>query len=75
LFALIKACPDFSGEKGEKSTKFGITRYLAKVLINKNTALVKSIAKQLGFDFCGISKAEFLEEEAPLRRKPSTPTS
>ncbi|MCU0360486.1 MAG: tRNA epoxyqueuosine(34) reductase QueG, partial [Bacteroidia bacterium] len=34
------------------------------MLINKNTALVKSIAKQLGFDFCGISKAEFLEEEA-----------
>ncbi len=26
---------------------------------------VKQIAKDLGFDFCGISKAEFLEEEAP----------
>ncbi len=29
-----------------------------------NTHLIKSIAKDLGFDFCGISKAEFLEEEA-----------
>ncbi len=31
----------------------------------KNTQIVKSEAKRLGFDFCGISKAEFLEEEAP----------
>src|SRR4249920_2855911 len=30
-----------------------------------NTHLIKSIADQLGFSFCGISKAEFLEEEAP----------
>lgn len=29
------------------------------------TALVKKEAQQLGFDFCGISKVEFLEEEAP----------
>ncbi|HEY1055037.1 MAG TPA: tRNA epoxyqueuosine(34) reductase QueG [Emticicia sp.] len=27
--------------------------------------LIKNKAKELGFDFCGISKAEFLEEEAP----------
>lgn len=27
--------------------------------------LIKSKAKELGFDFCGISKAEFLAEEAP----------
>lgn len=33
--------------------------------IDKHTALVKSIAKDLNFDFCGISKAVFLEEEAP----------
>jgi epoxyqueuosine reductase len=26
------------------------------------TAFVKQKAKDLGFDFCGISKAEFLEE-------------
>ncbi|MFM8744886.1 MAG: QueG-associated DUF1730 domain-containing protein, partial [Cytophagales bacterium] len=30
-----------------------------------NTHLIKSIATQLGFSFCGISKAEFLSEEAP----------
>ncbi|HET6990847.1 MAG TPA: tRNA epoxyqueuosine(34) reductase QueG [Bacteroidia bacterium] len=29
------------------------------------TAIVKSEAKSLGFDYCGISKAEFLETEAP----------
>jgi epoxyqueuosine reductase len=29
------------------------------------TATIKNIAKNLGFDFCGISKAEFLESEAP----------
>ena len=33
--------------------------------IQENTALVKSTASALGFSFCGISKAEFLEEEAP----------
>jgi epoxyqueuosine reductase len=27
--------------------------------------LIKEEAKRLGFDYCGISKAEFLEEEAP----------
>ncbi len=30
-----------------------------------HTALIKQTAKNLGFDYCGISKAEFLEEEAP----------
>ncbi len=29
------------------------------------TQLIKTEAKRLGFDYCGISKAEFLEEEAP----------
>lgn len=33
--------------------------------LEKNTQLVKSLAKELGFSFCGISKAGFLEEEAP----------
>ncbi len=28
------------------------------------TQLVKQEAKRLGFDYCGISKATFLEEEA-----------
>jgi len=31
---------------------------------SQNTKLIKSIATDLGFSFCGISKAEFLEEEA-----------
>ena len=31
----------------------------------KHTQIIKQEAKRLGFDFCGISKAEFLEEEAP----------
>jgi len=33
--------------------------------IYKHTQLVKQTAQQLGFDFCGISKATFLEEDAP----------
>ncbi|MGZ3863923.1 MAG: tRNA epoxyqueuosine(34) reductase QueG [Bacteroidia bacterium] len=31
----------------------------------KHSALIKQTAKQLGFDYCGISEAVFLEEEAP----------
>ncbi len=31
-----------------------------------HTHLIKSLAAQLGFSYCGISKAEFLEDEAPL---------
>lgn len=31
----------------------------------EHTSLIKNEAKRLGFDYCGISKAEFLEEEAP----------
>lgn len=33
--------------------------------VSRNTALIKQIARKLGFDYCGISKAEFLAEEAP----------
>lgn len=33
-------------------------------ILEKNTALIKSKAQQLGFQSCGISKAEFLEEDA-----------
>jgi len=38
---------------------------------NKSTysSIIKQEAKRLGFDFCGISKAEFLEEEAPRLEK------
>jgi epoxyqueuosine reductase len=32
---------------------------------SKYTSLIKQTAKQLGFDHCGISKADFLEKEAP----------
>lgn len=34
-----------------------------------NTKIIKTEAKRLGFDFCGISKAEFLKEEAPRLEK------
>lgn len=33
--------------------------------ITANTAFIKSAAHELGFTYCGISKAEFLKEEAP----------
>jgi epoxyqueuosine reductase len=42
---------------------------LSPSLISRHTALVKSAAKDLGFDFCGISEAGFLEEEAPRLEK------
>jgi len=35
----------------------------------KKTSLIKTEAKRLGFLSCGISKAEFLEEEAPRLEK------
>ena len=35
----------------------------------KHTAFIKQESKRLGFDFCCISKAEFLEEEAPRLEK------
>lgn len=34
-------------------------------LPGKHAALIKAEAKRLGFDACGIAKAEFLNEEAP----------
>lgn len=39
------------------------------VLISKNTAIVKQKALDAGFSYCGISKAEFLEHDAPLLEK------
>jgi epoxyqueuosine reductase len=33
--------------------------------VQNNTQFIKSLATELGFSFCGISKAEFLAEEAP----------
>lgn len=32
--------------------------------LQKNSSFIKSIAKDLGFDFCGIAKSEFLNEDA-----------
>jgi epoxyqueuosine reductase len=32
---------------------------------SKYTTLIKTKVKELGFEYCGVSKAEFLEEEAP----------
>ncbi len=34
------------------------------VSISSHTALVKSEARKLGFEYCGIAKAEFLDEDA-----------
>lgn len=39
--------------------------YLKTNTLEANSSIIKQEAKRLGFDFCGISKAEFLEEEAP----------
>jgi len=36
-----------------------------KSIQHNYTQLIKSISSNLGFNFCGISKAEFLKEEAP----------
>jgi epoxyqueuosine reductase len=44
----------------------------AKIILNikaSHTSLIKSEAKRLGFLSCGISKAEFLEVEAPRLEK------
>lgn len=38
---------------------------MSPITLHTKTVAVKQKAKELGFDFCGISKAEFLSEEAP----------
>lgn len=47
------------------------TSYLRTSVNSKqnHTRIIKQESKRLGFDFCGISKAEFLEEEAPRLEK------
>ena len=42
-----------------------ISHKIRKLNSSEYSLIVKSEAKRIGFDFCGISKAEFLEEEAP----------
>ena len=39
------------------------------ILKEKHTKLIKDKSKELGFFFCGISKADFLNEEAPRLEK------
>ncbi|MEP1094899.1 MAG: QueG-associated DUF1730 domain-containing protein, partial [Cyclobacteriaceae bacterium] len=34
-------------------------------IVKTNTQIIKSTASKLGFNFCGIAKAEYLEDEAP----------
>lgn len=36
-----------------------------EAILRRHTDLIKSEAGRLGFSYCGISKADFLEEEAP----------
>ncbi len=38
---------------------------MSQSIAAKHTALIKQLSAQHGFDYCGIAKAEFLEEEAP----------
>ena len=38
-------------------------------ILENNTALIKREAERLGFAYCGISKAQFLENEAPRLEK------
>jgi epoxyqueuosine reductase len=33
-------------------------------VIEKHTAFIKSLAANLGFDYCGIAKAQLLDEDA-----------
>lgn len=33
--------------------------------MDKNASIIKRLARELGFEYCGIAKAEFLEDEAP----------
>jgi epoxyqueuosine reductase len=43
--------------------------FVTEMSKEKHTLLIKQESRRLGFDFCGISKAEFLEEEAPRLEK------
>ncbi|MFT4033816.1 MAG: tRNA epoxyqueuosine(34) reductase QueG [Siphonobacter sp.] len=42
---------------------------IPELVQQRNARLIKEIAREVGFDFCGISRAEFLEEEAPRLEK------
>jgi len=38
---------------------------MSEDIVRHHTFLVKRAAKEIGFDYCGISKAEYLKEESP----------
>ncbi|WP_307142837.1 MULTISPECIES: tRNA epoxyqueuosine(34) reductase QueG [unclassified Siphonobacter] len=42
---------------------------VSEIIQQRNALTIKEIARDLGFDFCGISRADFLEEEAPRLEK------
>ncbi|PQA59310.1 tRNA epoxyqueuosine(34) reductase QueG [Siphonobacter curvatus] len=42
---------------------------VSDIIQQENALRIKEIARDLGFDFCGISRADFLEEEAPRLEK------
>src|SRR6187551_979264 len=58
-----------SGQRGKSWESKGNGTYplhsQPPMLRQRHTELIKSKALDLGFSFCGISKAEFLEDEAP----------
>jgi epoxyqueuosine reductase len=43
----------------------GVRRLESREMKTNATTFIKQTASQLGFSYCGIAKAEFLEEEAP----------
>lgn len=45
------------------------TLHQMEIKVKNNAELIKNKARELGFDFCGISKAGFLEKEAPRLEK------
>ena len=53
-----------NGSLGNRSI-YAEKDYLSLMSVSKNTQFIRSEAKRLGFLSCGISKAGFLEEEAP----------
>lgn len=67
LNARLSLLQDLDGRRKRN----GLLMYLYALNSAKHTytQLIKKEAKRLGFDFCGISKAAFLEEEAPRLEK------
>lgn len=65
---MIDLTPTLSNGEGEDlrpASPMESRKKMMEPSITRRTQFVKSTAKELGFNFCGISKAEFLEEESP----------